>query len=523
VTPVVEIHAPYQVENDKDDIIARAVATRQAAVAAIPPNERFAYACALNRHSAGVDLILKDFLPELTQQLQSVPEINLWGIQHNTNEAGLIPDGEYIVRFSQFTYTKAGEERSARSVAVVVDGVEKQFASINERSMHLPIGTLVQADIRIEGKVAYMQVKELLEPPPLHRVSQAERSTPTGAITTSAAPLEPLLIVTDGACKGNPGSGGWGAILMQGNSYHEIGGGGLETTNNRMEMTAGIEALKDAKAKGMVERDTPITIISDSQLFINGATGAWQRKANLDLWAEYDRAASGLNLQFQWVKGHNGHELNERVDAIAQAFARGQQPALEQDAPPSPPIASAPAPSEAMPSDVSIPSFPPPLPSESTEPHLDFSTVADAPSSHASPAYDPESLVGYQPLTGADSSTVQSHASTYHPSRGELLEWLAVARVIGSSEQQETIKALGLTLRDHYNQEQGMSEAAPPTQYRHSAVAVNEQAYLQMRDAVVQLRESFSQMSLQPHQTPAAMLHVPQDRVQHLQIQHEIG
>jgi hypothetical protein len=161
--------------------------------------------------------------------------------------------------------------------------------------------------------------------------------------------------------------------------------------------------------------------------------------------------------------------------------------------------------------------FPPPLPLCSLEPAITEPAITQA-----SPVYDPESLVGYHPVTGADIPTVQPHDSTYHPSRGELLEWLAVARVIGSSEQQEIIKALGLELRDYYNQEQGMSGSAPPTEYRHSAVAVNEQAYLQMRDAVAQLRESFSQMSLQPHQTPAATLHVLQGRVQHLRIQHEI-
>jgi ribonuclease HI len=437
---VVELHPPDAVQNQAEDILVKATAERKAAIAAIPSAERFAYACAFWHRSEGMDILFKDFLPELTQQLQTVPVIKLRGLQHASNAAGQIPDGEYTARFSQYSYLKQGEERIVPSVAIVIDGKEKQFGSINDRSMHLPQGTLVQAQIRSEGNVAYMQVRELLEQP---ESLAREISEALAESCNQTHPLQPLMIVTDGACSGNPGPGGWGAILVQGDVYRELGGGVLETTNNRMEMMAGIEALKYARANGMVELSTPITIISDSQLFSKGATGEWKRKANLDLWNEYDQVAAGLNIQFEWVKGHSGHELNEQVDAIATSFAQGR-------------------------------------------------------------GYDAESLTAAESVMQADgragldlSVIASSEQPTYTPSRSELLEWLAVAKAVGSAEQQETIKALGLSLREHYSREQGGIGLAPPLDYRHPAVVIDEQAYLQMNQAVAQLRASLSQVQFQ--------------------------
>ncbi len=364
--PLVEIRPPLLVESHKDEQFKQARTYLSEAVSQIPAEEKQAYVSALWRHSEGMGVALKAFPGEVAQQLSTVPEIKLTGIQRDTNEAGQVPDGIYQARFSEYHYTKAdGEVRTSPSVALLVDGEEKQFGAIDPRSMRCPIGTLVEADIHTDesGKVARMQVRNLVseaepEPEPeqlvhdlpafevlegglSHRkVAEASndwRSDSAAEIlnTTAAQSLhnEPLKIVTDGACKGNPGPGGWGAILMQGDTYREIGGNAPETTNNRMEMTAGIEALKYAKAEGLIGDSTPVKIVSDSQLLINGATGEWKRSANKDLWAEYDEASKDVPLSFEWVRGHNGHELNERVDAIAQAFATGQQPDLRQHTP----------------------------------------------------------------------------------------------------------------------------------------------------------------------------------------------
>jgi predicted component of type VI protein secretion system len=118
--------------------------------------------------------------------------------------------------------------------------------------------------------------------------------------------------------------------------------------------------------------------------------------------------------------------------------------------------------------------------------------------------YDAESLTAAESVMQADgragldlSVIASSEQPTYTPSRSELLEWLAVAKAVGSAEQQETIKALGLSLREHYSREQGGIGLAPPLDYRHPAVVIDEQAYLQMNQAVAQLRASLSQVQFQ--------------------------
>ena len=135
-------------------------------------------------------------------------------------------------------------------------------------------------------------------------------------------------IFTDGACKGNPGPGGWAAILRMGPHEKELVGGEAETTNNRMEMTAilrGLAALKEPCA---------VTVHTDSRYVIDGMTKwifGWQKKgwvnaakkpvANEDLWRELLAAARPHKLSWEWVKGHNGHPENERCDALASAEA----------------------------------------------------------------------------------------------------------------------------------------------------------------------------------------------------------
>ena len=121
-----------------------------------------------------------------------------------------------------------------------------------------------------------------------------------------------LKIYTDGSCVGNPGKGGWGFIVVSDTEETHVYGGEKQTTNNKMELTAVIEALK------MYSQNINFHIFSDSLYVINCAKGKWKRKANLDFWSEYDKVSRGKNIIFEWVKGHNGDKYNEMVDKLAK-------------------------------------------------------------------------------------------------------------------------------------------------------------------------------------------------------------
>lgn len=139
-----------------------------------------------------------------------------------------------------------------------------------------------------------------------------------------------VIIYTDGACSGNPGPGGWGALLRYNGDERELSGGAPDTTNNRMEMTAVIEALKALK------RPCHVKIHSDSALIINAFTQGWienwQKKGwkkadkkpveNRDLWEEMLRAAEPHHIEWIKVKGHSGIEDNERADQLAVEASR---------------------------------------------------------------------------------------------------------------------------------------------------------------------------------------------------------
>jgi len=134
-----------------------------------------------------------------------------------------------------------------------------------------------------------------------------------------------IVVHTDGACSGNPGPGGWGAILAFNGTEKELFGGAPATTNNRMELTAAIEALKALKRPCMVELHT------DSQYLRLGITEwirGWKRNGwktaarkpvkNADLWQELDDLIRTHRVNWHWLRGHAGHELNERADALAR-------------------------------------------------------------------------------------------------------------------------------------------------------------------------------------------------------------
>ena len=143
----------------------------------------------------------------------------------------------------------------------------------------------------------------------------------------TAAAIEPIPVVvyTDGACSGNPGPGGWGAILTFGRHRKELSGGEADTTNNRMELLAAISALEALKRPSKIELHTDSNYLKDGiTKWIHG----WKRNGwktadkkdvkNAELWQRLDLARKGHEIEWRWVKGHAGHSENERADELAR-------------------------------------------------------------------------------------------------------------------------------------------------------------------------------------------------------------
>ncbi|MBX7228570.1 MAG: ribonuclease HI [Burkholderiaceae bacterium] len=138
---------------------------------------------------------------------------------------------------------------------------------------------------------------------------------------------------TDGACKGNPGTGGWGVLLKYGNIEKELFGGAAQTTNNQMELIAVIEALKALK------RPCEVTVWVDSTYVLKGMTEwlpAWKARGwrtvdkkpvkNVELWQALEKEVARHQVKWQWVRGHAGHSGNERADALANRGATQREP-----------------------------------------------------------------------------------------------------------------------------------------------------------------------------------------------------
>ena len=141
--------------------------------------------------------------------------------------------------------------------------------------------------------------------------------------------MKSVKLITDGSCIGNPGPGGWAAILRYGKHKRELSGAAEHTTNNRMEMTAVVEGLQ------ALREPCEVTVELDSEYVRNGITSwihGWKRRGwltasgdpvkNRDLWQELDEAAARHRLSWVWVKGHAGHRDNNRCDRLAKAAAR---------------------------------------------------------------------------------------------------------------------------------------------------------------------------------------------------------
>lgn len=141
--------------------------------------------------------------------------------------------------------------------------------------------------------------------------------------------MKQVSIYTDGACRGNPGPGGWGAILVFGEREKELSGGEAVTTNNRMELSGAIEALRALK------EPCRVTLTSDSRYLVDAVTKGWAKNwqkrgwikpdkspaLNADLWEQLLSLLERHEVTFVWVRGHAGHPYNERCDALATAFA----------------------------------------------------------------------------------------------------------------------------------------------------------------------------------------------------------
>ncbi|MCG8463462.1 MAG: ribonuclease HI [Xanthomonadales bacterium] len=148
-------------------------------------------------------------------------------------------------------------------------------------------------------------------------------NTTSDADATSAE--QRVEIYTDGACSGNPGPGGWGALLRYNGHERELSGGDAETTNNRMELLAAIMALETLK------RSCAVDLYTDSQYVRNGITqwidrwktNGWRTSSkaevkNVDLWQRLDTVVATHEIEWHWVKGHSGHKENDRVDQLAR-------------------------------------------------------------------------------------------------------------------------------------------------------------------------------------------------------------
>ena len=167
---------------------------------------------------------------------------------------------------------------------------------------------------------------------PASDASPAAASAPAGArrvAVKDGVASKPVTIYADGACKGNPGPGGWGALLVDADGERELFGGEAQTTNNRMELLAVIRALE------AVPDGATVALYTDSRYVQQGMTSwihGWKRKGwrtadgkpvkNVDLWQVLDGAAARHRVQWHWVRGHDGHAGNERADALANRGVR---------------------------------------------------------------------------------------------------------------------------------------------------------------------------------------------------------
>lgn len=171
----------------------------------------------------------------------------------------------------------------------------------------------------------------LKDPQYTRKESSKPKKKSAGGVQRSPIPPGSIVIYTDGGAINNPGPGGYGVVICNGVEQHELSGGFRMTTNNRMEMTAALRALQE-----VCGTTRPVVLYSDSSYLVNGIEKGWARKwrangwrkadnsaaVNSDLWAELLELLEEVKVEFRWVKGHAGNELNERCDKLAVSSAR---------------------------------------------------------------------------------------------------------------------------------------------------------------------------------------------------------
>ncbi|MBU1992605.1 MAG: ribonuclease H [Patescibacteria group bacterium] len=138
-----------------------------------------------------------------------------------------------------------------------------------------------------------------------------------------------IKIYTDGSCLGNPGPGGWAAIVLHDGNEVELYGNEKDTTNNRMEIISAVEALKWVRNVAKINENNQkeqIKIYADSSLLVKTINENWKRKKNQDLWGELDKARGFLNIKWEWVKGHHEDKYNNKADKLALEQAKLLQP-----------------------------------------------------------------------------------------------------------------------------------------------------------------------------------------------------
>lgn len=138
--------------------------------------------------------------------------------------------------------------------------------------------------------------------------------------------MKHISMFTDGACKGNPGPGGWAVLLRHGEHEKELSGHEPQTTNNRMELRAALEGLRALKSPCKVDLYTDSSYLKDgmTQWRFGWEKRGWKKVLNVELWQELIEAAKPHTITWHWVRGHDGHAENERVDQLASAAALGQ-------------------------------------------------------------------------------------------------------------------------------------------------------------------------------------------------------
>jgi hypothetical protein len=162
-SPTIALYPPLAIQHDLDDRLRDARVYLEETIAKIPETQRLAYASALWHHSDGMGVVLKGFMPEVTERLQQLPRLKLTGLQQDVNQVGTLAEGDYRIQFTTHSYVKNGEVRSVPAIALVdADSELTSFGVIDARSMRLPEGTIAIAHIAPEEKIAQVQVTEIL-------------------------------------------------------------------------------------------------------------------------------------------------------------------------------------------------------------------------------------------------------------------------------------------------------------------------------------------------------------------------